>query len=182
MGERKASAYSKRRFVPYTRISKKKGKSYIKAVPAQKIVKFSMGSESAYNEGKLPYHLTMITTEKIQIRHSALEASRQYVNKKLDTELSGLYLFKVIPFPHHIQREHRMLTGAGADRMSAGMQLSFGKTTGKAAILYPNGRIFFIALPNPKAVSFARHLLKQIRSKLPCKTRILYEEKLPKSL
>ena len=41
-GLRKARAYSKKRVVPYTRISKKKSKSFIKTVPQQKIVKFSM--------------------------------------------------------------------------------------------------------------------------------------------
>ena len=42
---RKANAYSKRIVVPFTRISKKKNKAYIKTVPPQKIVKFTMGNE-----------------------------------------------------------------------------------------------------------------------------------------
>jgi len=173
---RKASAYSKRKVVPFTRISKRRQKSFIKTVPPQKIVKFTMGNNSLDRDGKLPHHITVITTEKIQIRHNALEACRQFINKKLEKELNGQYVFKVVPFPHHIQRENKMLTGAGADRMQTGMQLSFGKSMGKAAILPINGRIFEIALPTPKAVQFARVILKQIRSKLPCKTKILYQE------
>jgi len=173
---RKASAYSKRRVVPYTRISKKKNKSFIKAVPPQKIVKFSMGSEDMFNNGKLQHALTLISLEKAQIRHNALEACRQFINKKLDKDLGGQYLFKVIPFPHHVQRENKMLTGAGADRMQTGMQLSFGKTMGKAAIVKPGTRIFFIAAQNPKAVSLVRHTLKQVKPKLPCRTTILYED------
>ena len=175
MGLRKASAYSKRKVLPYTRISKKKGKSYVKTVPQQKIVKFTMGKEPLFNKGRLPHKLTLISTEKVQIRHNALEASRQYINKKLDKELAGQYLFKVIPYPHHIQRENKMLTGAGSDRMQTGMQLSYGKSAGKAAILKENSRIFFIAVPNPKAVVFVRKILKQIKSKLPGKSKILYE-------
>ncbi|MBU2104611.1 MAG: 50S ribosomal protein L16 [Nanoarchaeota archaeon] len=173
---RKALAYSKRKVVPYTRISKKKSKSYIKTVPQQKIVKFTMGNEPLYNAGKLPFKLTVVSTEKVQIRHNALEACRQFVNKKLDNEISGQYLFKVVPFPHHIQRENKMLTGAGADRMQTGMQLAFGKSVGKAAIVKSGSRIFFFALPNKKAVLFTRKLIKQVKPKLPGKIRIIEEE------
>ncbi len=177
VGLRKAVAYSKKKVTPYTRVSKKKQKSYIKTVPQKKIVKFAMGKESLYREGKLPYCMTLVATEKIQIRQNAFEACRQYINKKLDNEFSGQYLFKVIPFPHHIQRENKMLVGAGADRMQTGMQLAYGKPIGKSAILKPNSRIFFVAVSNPKGVQFVRGLFKQVKSKLPCKTKILYEIK-----
>ena len=177
MGLRKANAYSKRSAVPYTRISKRKQKSYIKVVPPQKIVKFTMGNTPGYREGKFPIELTVIVTEKCQIRHNALEACRQYVNKKLDESLAGQYLFKVIPFPHHIQRENKMLTGAGADRMSTGMQLSFGKCIGKAAIMKKNAPLFFIAVPTEKGAQTIRVALHQIKAKLPCKTRVLTEIK-----
>ena len=177
MALRKATAYSKRKVTPFTRVSKKRQKSYIKTVPQQKIVKFAMGKESLYEEGKLPHQLTVVATEKIQIRHNALEACRQYINKKLDKELSGQYLFKVIPFPHHIQRENKLLTAPGADRMQTGMQLSYGKAVGKSAIMKSNSRIFFVAVPNAKAVNFARKIFKQIKSKLPCNVKIIYEDK-----
>jgi len=174
---RKATAYSKKKVVPYTRVSKKKSKSYIKTVPQQKIVKFAMGNEQMFNNGKLPNILKVVSTEKVQISHNALEACRQFINKKLDKEFSGQYLFKVIPFPHHIQRENKMLTGAGADRMQTGMQLAFGKASGKSAILKPNKRIFFVAVANSKAEIFARKTLRQVKSKLPCKSKILSEIK-----
>ena len=174
---RKASAYSKRKVVPYTRISKKRQKSFIKTVPQQKIVKFTMGKEPLFRNGKIPHTLTMISTENVQMRHNAFEACRQFINKKLDKELAGQYLFKVIPFPHHIQRENKMLTGAGADRMQTGMQLSYGKSMGKAAILKPGTRIFFVAVPNERAVSFTRKIFRQIKSKMPGKTKVLYEKK-----
>lgn len=173
---RKATAYSKKKVTPFTRVSKRRQKSFIKVVPPQKIVKFSMGNQKLSNEGKLPHHLTVVSDEKVQIRHNALEACRQFINKKIDKELGGQYVFKVIPFPHQIQRENKMLTGAGADRMQTGMQLSFGKSVGKAAVLKPGSRIFFAALPNQKAVSFTRNVFKQVKAKLPCKTKILYEE------
>ena len=176
VGLRKANAYSKRQVTPFTRISKKRQKSFIKVVPPQKIVKFEMGKISQYKNSKFPHILTVVSAEPVQIRHNAFEACRQYINKKLDKETAGQYMFKVVPFPHHIQREHRMLTGAGADRMSSGMQLSFGKSIGKAAILKPEAKIFIIALPTEKAVVFARKVIKQTRSKLPGKIRVDYEK------
>jgi len=177
MALRKAIAYSKKKVVPYTRVSKKKSQSFIKTTPQQKIVKFTMGNENLFQEGKLPYQLKVISTQKVQIRHNALEACRQFINKKLEKEFSQEYLFRIIPFPHHIQRENKMLTGAGADRMQTGMQLSFGKAAGKAAILKPNSGIFLIAVADKKAEEFARKVLKQVNPKLPCKTRILSEGK-----
>jgi len=175
VGLRKATAYSKKKVTPYTRISKKKGKSYIKTVPQQKIVKFSMGKEKFHRRGRLPHILTLVSTENVQVRQNALEACRQYLNKKLDTELKGQYFFRIIPYSHHVQRENRMLTGAGADRMQTGMQLSFGKSMGKSAILKKDTVLFIVAVANQKAVSFVRGLYKQIKSKLPGKTKILYE-------
>jgi large subunit ribosomal protein L10e len=173
---RKALAYSRKKVVPFTRISKKKSKSYIKTVPQQKIVKFSMGSEVLYNSGKLPFELSVVSAEKVQIRHNALEACRQFINKKMDKAYTGGYLFRVVPFPHHIQRENKMLTGAGADRMQTGMQLAFGKSVGKAAIVKKDSKIFFFAVPDKKAVSFARTLIRQVKSKLPGKIRIIEED------
>jgi len=169
---RKASAYSKRKVVPYTRVGKRRQDSYVKTVPPQKIVKFVMGNEKLANAGKLPYVLTVVSTENVQIRHNALEACRQYINKKLDKELSGQYVFRVVPFPHHIQRENKMLTGAGADRMQTGMQLAFGKSMGKAAIMKPGSKIFIFALPTQKSVAFARSVVREVKSKLPCKVRV----------
>jgi len=169
---RKASAYSKKRVTPYTRTSKKKGRAYIKTLPPQKIVKFVMG------KGKnLSYILRIVADEKCQIRDNALESCRQFINKKLEKGLAGNYIFKVVPFPHHIQRENKMLTGAGSDRMQTGMQLSFGKTVGKAAILKKGSGIFHIEVANPKAVKLARESVKKIKSKLPCKIKILEEKR-----
>lgn len=176
MALRKAAAYSKKRVVPFTRVSKKRQKSYIKAVPQQKIVKFEMGDTNAYKQGKLPYRLTVKVTEDIQIRHNALEASRQFINKKLDKQLSGQFYFKVVPFPHHVQRENKMLTGAGADRMQTGMQQSYGKAVGKAALLNKGSDLFIIAVKDFNAARFARKTINKIKPKLPCDIKIIEED------
>lgn len=170
---RRASAYSKKKDTPYTRTSKRKNRAYIKVVPPSKIIKYTMGKPGELE--KLPYRMTILSEEDVQIRNNALEACRQYINKKLEKNVTGSYVFKIVPYPHHIQRENKMLTGAGADRMQTGMQLSFGKTIAKAAIVKKGGRIFFIALPNEKAVRMTRDLIKDVKSKLPCKIKIAYE-------
>ncbi|MCX6747254.1 MAG: 50S ribosomal protein L16 [Candidatus Pacearchaeota archaeon] len=175
MAIRRSSAYSKKTVVPYTRTSKQKSKAYVKTVPPSKIVKFSMGNLNLFREGKLQHILILATAEKIQIRQNAIEACRQYIHKKLDEELGGPYFFRVIPFAHHIQRENKMLTGAGSDRMQKGMQLSFGKTIAKAAILRKNDPIFSAAVQSQKAVSFVRKTYKQVKSKLPCTIKMIYE-------
>jgi large subunit ribosomal protein L10e len=176
MGLRKASAYSKRRVVPYTRKSKGKAKSYIKTVPPHKIAKFTMGKESLLLTNKLPLRMTVVAEEKFQIRSNAVEACRQFVNKKLENEYLNQYYFRVATYPHHVQRENKMLTGAGSDRMQTGMQLSFGKAMGRSSLMKKGSTLFFFGLPNEKAVQFTRKLLRQVASKLPGKTKILVED------
>lgn len=175
MALRKSAAYSKKKVLPYTRKSKVKGKSYIKTVPPQSVVKFNMGKENLVEE-KFPFRLTVITLENGQVRSNAMEACRQFINKKLEKSFPGQYFFKVVPYPHHIQRENKMLTGAGADRMQTGMQLSFGKTIARSAIVKKGDPIFFIAAQNKKIEQIARTSIHAVKSKLPLKTRIISEE------
>jgi large subunit ribosomal protein L10e len=172
-GLRKATAYSRKKVTPYTRKSKKKSKSYIKAVPPVNIVKFAMGNEQAYNTGKFPYKLNLVSIEDVQIRDSAFESCRQLINKQMDKHFNAQYFFRIVPYPHHIQRENKMLTGAGSDRMQTGMQLSFGKTVDRAAIVKKGKVIFMIATGNKKADQLARKLFHVVKSKLPCKTKII---------
>lgn len=175
MGLRKAAAYTKRKVVPFTRISKKRTKSFVKTVPPHKIVKFDMGNSKAYREGKLPYKITVVAAERAQMRHNAMEACRQFINKKMDKNFQGQYFFKVVPFPHHIQRENKMLTGAGSDRMQTGMQLSFGKSMGKAAILKEGSQVFIVATSSEKAMRFAADVLKKVKPKIAFKVKKIYE-------
>jgi len=173
MGLRKAGAYSKRYARPYTRKSTKKSKSYIKTIPFSKIVKFHMGDIKSYEDGKFKFILELRAVEGAQIRDNALEAARQFVNKAFDEQLQGIYYFKIGVYPHHILRENAMISGAGADRMQTGMQLSFGKTIGRAAMIKEGKDILLVATDTEKRASIARHILTQIKSKIPCKSRIV---------
>ncbi len=177
MALRKAGAYSKKYTRPYTRKSSVKSQSYIKTIPPTKIVKFQMGDIKGFEQGKLPFVLNMQTVESVQIRDNALEAARQYIHKQLEEQILGAYYFAVKPHPHHILRNHKMLTGAGADRMSSGMTLSFGATEGRAALVKENEPIFIVGVGNEKHVAIVREILSIVKPKLPCRTRVLLEKK-----
>jgi len=173
---RKASAYSKSRIRPYTRKSSVKKRSYIKAVPANRIVKYNLGNMKDFLAGKHTYVVKMVSQEKVMMRDNALEACRTLVNKTLDKEAPGDYYFIIKVFPHHILRENKTAAGAGADRLSSGMKHSFGVTSGRAAILKPGKEIFFISCANEKAAQAAKRALGKVKPKVPCRNRIVFEK------
>jgi large subunit ribosomal protein L10e len=175
-GLRKASAYSKKWVRPFTRKSGTKSKSYIKTVPPNKIVKFNMGEQKAYQQGKHKFAVSFIATERAQVRDNALEAARLLLNKVLDGKIQGQYYFSVKVFPHHILRENKTAAGAGADRLSSGMKHSFGVNIGRAAIVNPGGVLFFISAQNERAARVARSVLNSVRTKIPCRGRVIMEK------
>jgi len=156
----------------YTRRSKVRGKDYIKAIPNSKVVTFNMGELN----GKFSHCVYLVAKADHQIRHNALESSRQIVNRHIMEVGNKNYFFHILAYPHHVLRENKMLSGAGADRMQTGMQLAFGRSTGKAAIVKPGSVIFFIAVANQKAEQFARKIINQVKSKLPGTIKIISVE------
>lgn len=173
MALRKASSYSHFKARPYTRKSTVKSKSYIKTVPNQKIVKLHMGNIPLFEQGKFQFVFDLIALQDVQIRDNALEAARQSIHKDLETGFPGQYYFGVKIFPHHILRENKMLTGAGADRMQTGMTQSFGAAIGRAALVKENQPIFKLAVNSEKAVKVLRQAIDKIKAKLPCRTRFV---------
>ena len=131
MALRKGSAYTKRKARPYTRKSKKRSKSYIKTIPNARIVKFKMGDLKGYDNKEFPICIHVSSKEKIQLRDNAIEAVRQFFNRFLQIKVGKEFYLEVKIYPHHILRENKMLTGAGADRMQTGMSRAFGKTMGR---------------------------------------------------
>jgi len=173
---RKASAYSKKKARPFTRKSKNKSKSYIKQVPQNKIVKYNLGNKRAYHEGKFKHVLKFIAVERVQIRDNALEAGRLVVNKRLEKKLPGHFYFAIKVFPHHILRNNKTASGAGADRLSSGMKHSFGVIEGRAAIVNAGKEIFEVAVENEQGLKIAREALAMVKAKMPCKSKIVYEK------
>jgi len=170
MALRKGSAYTKRKVTPFTRKSKKRTKSYVKTVPNSKIVKFKMGDLVGYAAGEYPICIEVFTKEKIQIRDNSIEAVRQFFNRFLQTKIGKEFYFEVKIYPHHILRENKMLTGAGADRMQTGMSRAFGRTMGRSALIKPDQTLFIIGVKNTRAEIEARKLIRSVKARLPCKT------------
>ena len=160
---------------PYTRKSKVKSKSYIKTIPPVKIAKFTMGDSSGFAQGKYNYRVMLVMAEPIQIRDNAIEAARILAHRALEDRLKGNYYFVVSAYPHHILRENKMLTGAGADRMQKGMQLSFGKPIGVAAQL-DSGKAIFTVMCQKEAIPIVREILEKVKTKLPGKKTMIVEK------
>ncbi len=169
MALRKASAYSKRYARPYTRKSKKRASSYIKTVPNSQIVKFKMGDIKGFDKGEYPIQIHVISKENCQVRDNSIEAVRQYFNRFLQLKIGKEFYLGVQIYPHHILRENKMLTGAGADRMQTGMSRAFGKTMGRAALVKRNQVLYILGVKNEKAEIEARKLVRSVKARLPCK-------------
>ncbi len=180
MAIRKALSYSKKVNRPYTRISKVKSRAYIKVVPPNKVVKYNIGNQVAFDEGRFPFVLRMITDETLVIRDNAIESARMVLTKNLEGKLPGKFYLWVKIFPHHILRNNKAAAGAGADRLSTGMKQSFGIIEGRAARVFAGQELFMVACEVENAVSTARQILSMAKSKLPCKTRIIFEKIAPK--
>ncbi len=151
----------------YTRKSKYKAKGYIKAVPTSKIVKFNYGN----TKKEFPSKVNLFCKQRIQIRHNAIESARVMVVRKLNKVLGRNYHLQIRLYPHHVLRENKMITGAGADRMQTGMQHAFGKAMGLAAQVKPKQAIFTVH-SEKEAIPHIRAALKACTYKLPCKCGI----------
>ncbi len=179
MALRKASSYSKMKARPYTRHSRIKNKAYIKTIPQNKIVKFSMGSQKDYVQDKHSFVVRLLAEEDVQIRDTALEASRMFLVKVLDSTAPGQYFMMLKVHPHHFLRENKSAAAvAGADRISTGMTQSFGVIIGRAALVKSGQEIFFISCANEKSARIAKDALASVKAKIPCATKVIFE-KLP---
>ncbi|MCQ2086040.1 MAG: 50S ribosomal protein L16 [archaeon] len=117
-------------------------REYMGGVPNSKISQFDMGNLTA----EFPVRLTLKCKNRVQIRHSSLEAGRIAANRIL-TKDAGIanYHLKLRAFPHIVLRENKLATGAGADRVSSGMRQAFGKNVGTAARLERNQAIMTVS-------------------------------------
>jgi large subunit ribosomal protein L10e len=149
-------------------------KEYVKGFPPPKIVKFTMGDTKTQYD----YEARLIALQRTQIRHIALEATRVATNRVLMDKLINDYYMQVLPFPHIILRENKMIFGAHADRLQQGMRRSFGRTIGTAARIEP-GQTLIIVRVKANAVETAKLSLKRGMAKLPIPCRIVVEKIAP---
>ena len=146
-------------------------KKYIRGSPQPKITKFSMGDSNV----KYEYKAVLVAQEEVQIRHNALEAVRITVNRVLEAKLGTSYYLQVMPYPHTVLRENKMIFGAHADRLQQGMRKSFGKAIGTAARVRPNQPLIEVGI-NANGLETAKTALKRGQAKLPTTSRIVIEK------
>jgi large subunit ribosomal protein L10e len=147
-------------------------REYMGGVPGSKIVQFDMGNLNQ----EFPLELGLVASEGCQIRHTALEAARISINRRLLADLGRMnFYLKIRVYPHHILRENKQATGAGADRVSEGMRLAFGKAVGSAARVKPGQKIISLFTFH-QLEEKAKDALRHGAYKLPTPSRIVAEE------
>ena len=141
---------------PYTR------KKYIKGKPQIKIAKFEGGKPGDYD-----YLVQLLSNEKVQIRHMAIEATRLAANKALEktTGETG-YSSRLRIYPHVLLRENKMIATAGADRLQEGMRRAFGKAVSLGARI-KRGQCIMEMRVNKGHLEAAKKALKEACVKLP---------------
>jgi len=168
MSDKPASMYREIDKPPYTR------REYITGIPGSKIAQHKMGDVEAAPDD-YPVQISLSVEEEVQIRHGSLEAARLSANRHLIKEL-GEKNYKMIlrKFPHHVVRENKQATGAGADRVSDGMRQSFGKIVGTAARIPRGDRVFTIWC-EPEQAPVAKDALRRAYNKVSPPCRIVVE-------
>ena len=141
-------------------------------VPGSKLVTFDMGNL----KDEFPIQLTLVAKEECQIRHSALESARIAANRML-LDAAGVtnYHLKIRVYPHEVLRENKQATGAGADRVSQGMRLAFGKAIGTAARVR-RGQEIMSVYTNPANFKLAKRSLVSAGYKLPTPISLVVEK------
>ncbi len=164
---RKFSAYQNLER-PYTRISKYTKKNFVRGgFPHKKIVRFNMGTEKKYAA-----LLQLNAGRSMNIRQEALEAARVVSNRYLEKTLGKSFHLRLKVYPFHVLRENPLASGAGADRMSTGMKLSYGKTIGCAARIREGQTVFELRV-DQQHLKEGREALGRAATKLPCSCKVV---------
>ena len=150
--------YREPRGMPYVR------REYIAGKPQIKIARFSSGQSK---ENYYDYKLELLATERIQIRHNALESARLAANKTMARAGDTSFFSSLRVYPHVLLRENKMIATAGADRLQEGMRRAFGKATGLAARIQPN-QVIYEAYVTSSNLALAKEAFKVASSKLGC--------------
>jgi len=126
-----------------------------------------MGNRTRAEAGDFQISIELQVDNSCQIRDSALEAARQVANATI-REGAGIdgYALRVHTYPHQILRENKQATGAGADRVSQGMRLSYGKNVGTAARV-KRGQTVVSVKTDAEHYAAARESLRKAGCKFP---------------
>jgi len=169
MARKPASMYRRVKGPAYTR------RKFIGGVPNNRILQYHIGNRKAAETGQFDVILHLSVDNAVQVRHTALEAGRVIANATIRKEAGTQgYALRVHTYPHHVLRENKQATGAGADRVSQGMRCAFGKTVGTAARLKRNQTILSIQT-TPEFYLVAKDALRKASMKFPspCTTKLI---------
>jgi large subunit ribosomal protein L10e len=132
---------------------------YLRGVPEAKIQIFDVGKKAQPTDDfALCVHL--VCGEKQQLSSECLEAGRIVINKYIVKQAGkDAFHMRVRCHPYHVIRMNKMLSCAGADRLSSGMRHSFGKPMQIAARV-TIGQIMFSIRSHPRN---KHHLIEALR-------------------
>src|SRR5213592_13713 len=153
--------YRETKGMPYVR------REYISGKPQLKIARFSSGQSKVDYD----YKLELIVSEKLQIRHNALEAARLAANKTMSQAGDMSFFSRLTVFPHLVLRENKMIATAGADRLQEGMRKAFGKPIGLAARVEIGSVILELGV-KAENLEKAKEATHAASAKLPMKTKV----------
>jgi len=169
MARKPAKMYRRLKGPAYTR------RKFTGGVPNNRILSYHVGNRRAAETGEFKMELNLIANESCQIRHTALEAARVISNSTI-RNVAGMngYALRIHTYPHHILRENKQATGAGADRVSQGMRCAFGKNVGTAARVKRGQRVISLQF-SPKDYLVAKDALRKASMKFPtpCTTKLI---------
>ncbi|NPA86381.1 MAG: 50S ribosomal protein L16 [Candidatus Diapherotrites archaeon] len=174
MGLRPARCY-RRLERPYTRVAVKvPDKNYIGANPAVRIRRFVQG-ELRPDYDAIFY---LVAEDALQVRDNAIEAARMAIVRYLDKKTQKRFWMRVRAYPHHVLRENKQLTGAGADRLQKGMRKAFGRPVGRAAQVYP-GKVMFEIITYRSFEPYVREAFRRAAMKMPGHYKVRVVERQP---
>lgn len=169
MARKPAKMYRRLKGPAYTR------RKFTGGVPNNRILSFHVGNRRAAETGEFKMELNLFANESCQIRHTALEAARVISNSTI-RNVAGMngYALRIHTYPHHILRENKQATGAGADRVSQGMRCAFGKNVGTAARVKRGQRVISLQF-SPEDYLVAKDALRKASMKFPtpCTTKLI---------
>jgi len=166
MGKKPARKYTKVTGHAYVR------REYMGGVPGSKIALFDMGNLSK----EFPVSLSLVAKEACQIRHNALEAARIFANRYLIKNVGRKnFHLKIRLYPHHVLRENKIASGAGADRVSSGMRHAFGKAVGTAARVTPGQKVLSVGIEEQNFED-AKEALRRASYKLPTPCKVMIDK------
>lgn len=158
-----------------------KNKPYIKSrfcrgVPDAKIRIFDCGAKKT-GVDNFPFVAHLVSDEKEQLTACALEAARVACNKYLtkNTGKEG-YHIRTRTHPFHVIRQNKMLSCAGADRLSSGMRGSYGKPMEMASRI-AIGQIIISVRSKDNNASHVIEALRRAKFKFPGVQRIMRSNK-----